>query len=157
VPAFRGQRPSWLGPPAGHALIFEQVRGRVVADRHGTGPAHVTVLRHHVGDTQVVIHRDELDHSEAELLPASRPPAVRRLGLWPAAADGQDKPLPPAARPDLEIFTEQSVEEGEWIAHRYLLRGTHTGDFFGQPPTGAPFEARGLDMVRVRDGQLVEH
>ena len=61
-----------------------------------------------------------------------------------------------AASPDLEIFTEQSVEEGEWIAHRYL-RGTHTGDFFGQPPTGAPFEARGLDMVRVRDGQLVEH
>jgi predicted ester cyclase len=61
-----------------------------------------------------------------------------------------------AASPDLEIVTEQSVEEGEWIAHRYLLRGTHTGDFFGQP-TGAPFEARGLDMVRVRDGQLVEH
>lgn len=62
-----------------------------------------------------------------------------------------------AASPDLEIVTEQSVEEGEWIAHRYLLRGTHAGDFFGQPPTGAPFEARGLDMVRVRDGQLVEH
>lgn len=62
-----------------------------------------------------------------------------------------------AASPDLEVVTEQSVEEGEWIAHRYLLRGTHAGDFFGQPPTGAPFEARGLDMVRVRDGQLVEH
>lgn len=61
------------------------------------------------------------------------------------------------ASPDLEIVTEQSVAEGEWIANRYLLRGTHTGDFFGQPPTGAPFEARGLDMVRVRDGQLVEH
>jgi predicted ester cyclase len=61
------------------------------------------------------------------------------------------------ASPDLEIVTEQSVAEGEWIAHRYLLRGTHAGDFFGQPPTGAPFEARGLDMVRVRDGQLVEH
>jgi predicted ester cyclase len=41
------------------------------------------------------------------------------------------------ASPDLEIVTEQSVAEGEWIAHRYLLRGTHTGDFFGQPPTGA--------------------
>jgi predicted ester cyclase len=61
------------------------------------------------------------------------------------------------ASPDLEIVTEQSVAEGEWVAHRYLLRGTHTGDLFGQPPTGAPFEARGLDMVRVRDGQLVEH
>jgi predicted ester cyclase len=61
------------------------------------------------------------------------------------------------ACPDLEIVTEQSVAQGEWIAHRYLLRGTHTGDFFGQPPTGARFETRGLDMVRVRDGQLVEH
>ena len=61
------------------------------------------------------------------------------------------------ASPDLEIVTEQSVAEGEWIAHRYLLRGTHTGDLFGRPPTGAPFETRGLDMVRVRDGQLVEH
>jgi predicted ester cyclase len=61
------------------------------------------------------------------------------------------------ASPDLKIVTEQSVAEGEWIAHRYLLRGTQTGDFFGQPPTGAPFETRGLDMVRVRDGQLVEH
>lgn len=61
------------------------------------------------------------------------------------------------ASPDLEIVTEQSVAEGEWVANRYLLRGTHTGDFFGQPPTGAPFEAHGLDMVRVRDGQLVEH
>ena len=61
------------------------------------------------------------------------------------------------ASPDLEIVTEQSVAQGEWIAHRYRLRGTHTGDFFGQPPTGAPFETRGLDMVRVRDGLLVEH
>ena len=61
------------------------------------------------------------------------------------------------ASPDLEIVTEQSVAEGEWVAHRYRLRGTHAGDLFGQSPTGAPFEARGLDMVRVRDGQLVEH
>jgi predicted ester cyclase len=61
------------------------------------------------------------------------------------------------ACPDLEIVTEQAVAEGEWIAHRYLLRGTHTGDLFGRPPTGAPFETRGLDMVRVRDGLLVEH
>lgn len=61
------------------------------------------------------------------------------------------------ASPDLQIVTEQSVAEGEWVAHRYRLHGTHTGDLFGQPPTGAPFEARGLDMVRVRDGQLVEH
>jgi predicted ester cyclase len=59
--------------------------------------------------------------------------------------------------PDMEVITEHSVEDGEWVANRYTLRGTHEGDFFGQPPTGKRFEIKGMDMVRVRDGQLVEH
>ncbi|MFF4991457.1 ester cyclase [Streptosporangium saharense] len=62
-----------------------------------------------------------------------------------------------AGCPDLEVVTEHSVENGEWVANRYTIRGTHTGDFFGQPPTGERFEIHGMDMVRVRDGQLVEH
>ncbi|HVV12636.1 ester cyclase [Amycolatopsis sp.] len=62
-----------------------------------------------------------------------------------------------AGCPDMEVVTEHSVENGEWVANRYTIRGTHTGDFFGQPPTGERFEIHGLDMVRVRDGQLVEH
>ncbi|MGH3172016.1 MAG: ester cyclase, partial [Trebonia sp.] len=49
------------------------------------------------------------------------------------------------------------MEDGEWVARRFTIRGTHTGDFFGQPPTGQRFEVWGMDMVRVRDGQLVEH
>jgi predicted ester cyclase len=43
------------------------------------------------------------------------------------------------------------------VANRYTIRGTHTGDFFGQPPTGERFEIKGMDMVRVQDGRLVEH
>jgi predicted ester cyclase len=62
-----------------------------------------------------------------------------------------------AGCPDMEVITEHSVEDGEWVAHRYTIRGTHTGDLFGQPPTGERFETRGMDMVRVRDGQLIEH
>jgi predicted ester cyclase len=62
-----------------------------------------------------------------------------------------------AGCPDMEVSTEHSVENGEWVANRYTIRGTHTGDFFGLPPTGERFETRGLDMVRVRDGLLVEH
>ncbi|MEV4096497.1 ester cyclase [Streptosporangium saharense] len=50
--------------------------------------------------------------------------------------------------PDLEVVTEHSVENGEWVANRYTIRGTHTGE---------RFEIHGMDMVRVRDGQLVEH
>jgi predicted ester cyclase len=62
-----------------------------------------------------------------------------------------------AGSPDMEVITEHSVEQGEWVANRYTIRGTHTGDFFGRPPTGERFQTRGLDMVRVRDGQLIEH
>jgi predicted ester cyclase len=59
--------------------------------------------------------------------------------------------------PDLEVITESSVENGEWVANRYTIRGTHTGDFFGRPATGERFEIQGMDMVRVRDGRLIEH
>jgi len=62
-----------------------------------------------------------------------------------------------AGSPDMEVTTEHSVEDGEWVANRYIIRGTHTSDLFGQPPTGEHFEVRGMDMVRVRDGQLIEH
>ena len=59
--------------------------------------------------------------------------------------------------PDLEVTTEHSIEDGEWVANRYTIRGTHTGGYFGRPPTGRPFETTGLDMVRVHDGRAVEH
>jgi predicted ester cyclase len=62
-----------------------------------------------------------------------------------------------AGCPDMEVTTEHRMEDGDWVAHRYTIRGTHTGDFFGQPPTGQRFEISGMDMVRVRDGQLIEH
>jgi predicted ester cyclase len=62
-----------------------------------------------------------------------------------------------AGCPDMEVTTEHAVASGEWVAHRYTIRGTHTGDFFGRPPTGKRFEILGLDMVRIVDGLLVEH
>lgn len=62
-----------------------------------------------------------------------------------------------AGSPDMEVITEHTMEDGEWVANRYTIRGTHTGDFFGRPPTGKRYETAGIDMVRIRDGQIVEH
>ncbi|MFB6523639.1 ester cyclase [Streptomyces sp. NPDC056401] len=62
-----------------------------------------------------------------------------------------------AGVPDFDIATVRSVEDGEWVANHYRISGTHTGDFFGRPPTGLRFEVTGMDMVRVVAGQLVEH
>ncbi|MEV8515140.1 ester cyclase [Dactylosporangium sp. NPDC051484] len=62
-----------------------------------------------------------------------------------------------AGVPDFAMTSLHSIESGEWVAHRYRFTGTHTGDFFGQPPTGKTFEVSGMEMVRVVDGLLVEH
>jgi predicted ester cyclase len=62
-----------------------------------------------------------------------------------------------AGSPDFQVITEHSITDDEWVSNRYTIRGTHTGDFFGAPPTGKRFETSGMDMVRVRDGRLVEH
>ncbi|WP_261564526.1 ester cyclase [Frankia gtarii] len=62
-----------------------------------------------------------------------------------------------AGAPDFTVTILQSIENGEWVATRYRATGTHTGDFFGKPPTGQGFEVSGMDMVRVVAGRLVEH
>lgn len=62
-----------------------------------------------------------------------------------------------AGVPDFTVTTLRSVENGEWVANQYRISGTHTGDFFGRPPTGERFEVTGMDMVRVVAGELVEH
>jgi predicted ester cyclase len=44
-----------------------------------------------------------------------------------------------AGCPDMKVLTEHSVENGEWVANRYTIRGTHTGHVFGQPLIGERF------------------
>jgi ketosteroid isomerase-like protein len=45
---------------------------------------------------------------------------------------------------------EHNVEAGDTSVNRYTLRATHTA-------SGRSYEIPGLDMVRVRNGKLVEH
>jgi predicted ester cyclase len=62
-----------------------------------------------------------------------------------------------SAFPDFHFTLEHSVESGDTVSSRYTNRGTQDGEFLGQPATGRSFEALGLDMVRIRGGQVVEH
>jgi steroid delta-isomerase-like uncharacterized protein len=62
-----------------------------------------------------------------------------------------------SAFPDLRMEADETVSEGELVCVRGTMSGTHQGEFMGIPASGKRFEIRGFDMVRVRDGQVVEH
>jgi steroid delta-isomerase-like uncharacterized protein len=62
-----------------------------------------------------------------------------------------------AAFSDRHFTIEELIAEGDAVATRTTLRGIHTGDFHGHPPTGKQLKATGLTIERIKDGKLVEH
>ena len=62
-----------------------------------------------------------------------------------------------AAFPDAWIIVNGAVSEGDLVASRWTLTGTHRGEFQGVPATGRPISMEGVDFSRVEDGKIVEH
>ena len=62
-----------------------------------------------------------------------------------------------AGFPDLSITVEDVMTEGDKVAARVVMRGTHRGEFQGISPTGKRVEVRAMDMFRISDGKIVEH
>jgi steroid delta-isomerase-like uncharacterized protein len=58
--------------------------------------------------------------------------------------------------PDIQWTLEESVAEGEKVAARFVMRGTHQGNFFGVPPTGKAIKVQAIDFYRFSNGQIVE-
>jgi steroid delta-isomerase-like uncharacterized protein len=61
------------------------------------------------------------------------------------------------AFPDLRTAEADSVQEDDKVAFRWLLSGTHEGEFMGVAATGRRVEVMGMDIVRVADGEIAEH
>lgn len=90
-----------------------------------------------------VIAADFVDHTHPELEPG--PEAVKRM-----VADFR------AAFPDAVGTVEQIIREGDMVAFRFTLRGTHQGTFGPLAPTGKQVEWTGMDFVRVAAGKFAE-
>jgi steroid delta-isomerase-like uncharacterized protein len=61
------------------------------------------------------------------------------------------------AFPDLHFTIEELVAEGETVAGRLTMSGTHEGPLMGMPPTGRSVRQDHMHFVRFRDGKAVEH
>jgi len=59
--------------------------------------------------------------------------------------------------PDLSITVEDVMAEGDRVAARVTMRGTHLGEFQGIAPTGKRVEVKAMDMFRISNGKIVEH
>lgn len=62
-----------------------------------------------------------------------------------------------AAFPDMRITVEDMIAEGDRVAARVTMRGTHQGEFHGIASTGKRVQVRAMDMFRIADGKVVEH
>ena len=65
-------------------------------------------------------------------------------------------PVMRAAFPDFQFKVLDQIAEGDKVATRWNLVGTHEGPFQGTPPSGRRVEMRGITIFRLADGRLVE-
>jgi steroid delta-isomerase-like uncharacterized protein len=103
------------------------------------------ISRGDVAVAERIIHPDFVDHTN--------PPGMRH-GL---AGHNAIVALFRAAFPDQFWHIEDLIAEGDKVVARTTMRGTHQGDFFGIPPTGARVEVTGVHIMRIADGHIAEH
>jgi len=58
--------------------------------------------------------------------------------------------------PDIQWTLEEVIAEGDKVAARFTMRGTHRGAFFGVLPTGKTISVQAMNFYRLSGGQFVE-
>lgn len=58
--------------------------------------------------------------------------------------------------PDAYAVVDLTVSDGDHVAARVTMRGTHLGKYRGIPPTGRRFEISQIVILRIRDGRIAE-
>lgn len=67
-----------------------------------------------------------------------------------------DQILRPALT-DLQVRIEGQIAERDWVTTRKTLTGVHSGELLGVAATGKNVTIAVIDMVRIVEGQYVEH
>src|SRR5690349_12952878 len=62
-----------------------------------------------------------------------------------------------AAFPDIKAELQQTMVDGDRVATHWIFSGTHTGTFYGIPPTGKPVRTQNVSIARVDGDRIVEY
>jgi predicted ester cyclase len=58
---------------------------------------------------------------------------------------------------DLYVEIQDVIAQEDMVWFRHRATGTNTGHFMGFPPTGRHLDIDVIDVVRIRNGRIVEH
>jgi steroid delta-isomerase-like uncharacterized protein len=61
------------------------------------------------------------------------------------------------AYPDAAFTIDTMIAEGDQVVTQKTISGTNTGDFAGVPATGRRVTFQYVDIMRVRNGRIVQH
>lgn len=59
--------------------------------------------------------------------------------------------------PDLNVAVERMIVQDDLVVAHQMMSGTHLGEFMGTPASGKTFNIEAIDIVRMKDGRIVEH
>lgn len=90
-------------------------------------------------------------------------PSVINHAAPPGTTDGKgsmwyflNEILRPAF-PDLQVELFDQIAEDDKVVTRKAFHGTHNGHFMGIAPTGKSVTIHVTDIIRLKDGQYMEH
>jgi predicted ester cyclase len=56
----------------------------------------------------------------------------------------------------LRVAIDQQFVDGDYVATRYTITGTHDGELMGTPPSGKDVAFTGITISRCEDGRIAE-
>ncbi len=93
-----------------------------------------------------IINQGSLARVDELIAPSAEPEALK-----------QDVTRNHAAFPEMQITVEDMIAEGDKVVVRWIGHGTHKGEFLGIAPSGEQVTFRGVNIVRIAGGKVVEH
>jgi steroid delta-isomerase-like uncharacterized protein len=110
--------------------------------------------------TLAVQTMEALDRRDLDSVRANMAPNSRFYGWAPEAldADGHKAFMSGllAAFPDSRFIVDDVIAEGDKVAVRHRLQGTHQAELQGAPATGKQAEISGIVIFRIENGKIAE-